>query len=82
MVEKQLYIGDCIGEIDTGSPRRKPSLKIVFQFPVYLPECSEKYKKLLRGLAQAIISPYGKMPIRALRLEWDEYEEDFEPPKG
>lgn len=78
MKEKQLFIGDCIGEIDTGSKKKKASLKIAFTFPAYLPNCTEDYKKLLRGLCQQICNPYGKMPIRALKLVWDEYEEDFE----
>lgn len=77
--KEKLNIGDCIDEIDTGTTKRKPALKIVFQFPAYLPCCTEDYKRLIKGLSQKILNSHSvKMPIRALSLTWDEYEEDFE----
>jgi len=74
MIEKQLFIGDCIAEIDNGSKRRKPYIKIIIQNK-YCPDVCEK---LLQGLTQQMLNSWGKMPIRALTLVWDEYEEDFE----
>lgn len=78
MIKKHLFIGECVTEVERGTKRKSPSLRIVLSFPNYLATCRKDADLLINGLIQQHLNRWEKLPIRALSLTWDEYEEDFE----
>ena len=77
-MEKQLYLGESIIEIDNMDSKTKvKSIKFCMDFPSYLQQANAEAKELLTKLTKQMLS--GDIEITNLRLCWNEKGNDSSP---
>lgn len=75
MVQRDLAIQCNVVEVNKATKRKPASINIEFSYPSYLGAATKLADRLVEGLITEAIS--DKLPIRALKLTWDEYPDDY-----